>query len=122
MDYNAIALRTTQTIRRTGAPIKVSRAGDSSYDPETSTNSAGPVVKNGHAARSEYSSQQIDGTSILSGDVRFLMAVHDANNQPMPQPVAGNELTFAGETFRVVISKPVAPAGIAVTWDTQARK
>lgn len=122
MDYESVARNTTQTIRENGARLTLTRAGESSYDPATSTNIAEPVKHEGHAVRTDYATREIDGTSVLSGDVRFLLAVHDINDRPMPQPVAGNLLTFAGETWRVVISRPVSPGGVAVLWKTQARK
>jgi hypothetical protein len=122
LDYAAIALRTTQTIRKSGARIDLIKPGTPSYDVATSTNLAEPAKSEGHAVRSEYSTREINGTSIRSGDAHFLMAVHDINDRPMPRPVEGDALVFAGETLRVVKSTPVAPAGIAVTWDTQARQ
>lgn len=122
MDYEQAARDTTQTIREEGARITLTRPGEASYDPATSTNNAGPGKHEGHAVRSEYSTREINGTSIQSGDMRFLVAVHDINDKPMPRPVEGDTVTFAGETLRVVESKPVAPAGVAVMWKTQARK
>jgi hypothetical protein len=122
MDYNPIAWSTTQTIRASGARITLMEPGDASYDPATSTNSADPGKYEGHAVRSEYSTREIDGTNIKSGDAKFLLAVHDINDKPMPRPVEGDTLTFGGETLRVVKSTPVSPAGVAVMWKTQARR
>lgn len=122
MDYASTALDTTRTIREEGGRITLTRQGEPSYDTETSTNAADIRVHEGHAVRTEFATNQIDGTSIMSGDERFLIAVHDINDQPMPRPVEGHTVTFVGEKLRVVKSKPVAPAGIPVLWDTQARR
>jgi hypothetical protein len=122
MDYAQAARDTTQTIRTEGARLTLTRPGAASYDPATSTNSAEPSKSEGHAVRSEYSTREIDGTSIKSGDVRLLVAVHDINDRPMPRPEEGHTITFAGETLRVVESKGVAPAGVPVLWKTQARR
>lgn len=122
MDYEQTARDTTQTIRAEGARVTLSKPGGSSYDPATSTNSADPAKTEGHALRTEYSTREIDGTSIRSGDVRFLVAVHDINDRQMPQPIEGDSLSFGGETWRVVVSRPVSPAGVPVMWKTQARK
>jgi hypothetical protein len=122
MDYEQAARDTTKTIREEGARLTLNRPGGANYDPATSINSAEPGKSEGHAVRSEYSTREIDGTSIKSGDVRFLVAVHDINDQPMPRPEEGHTVTFAGETWRVVKSMPVSPAGVPVLWKTQARK
>jgi hypothetical protein len=122
MDYAQAARDVTQTIREEGARIDLTRPGGANYDPATSTNSAEPGKSEGHAVRTEYSTREIDGTSIKSGDVRFLVAVHDVRDRPMPRPQEGEMLTFSGEIWRVVESMPVSPAGVPVMWKTQARK
>jgi hypothetical protein len=121
MDYVSIASETSQAIRDAGAPLKLMRSGGNAYDPASSTNSPNVTAFDGFAVQGSYNTREIDGTSIRWGDARFLIAI-DGRAGKVPRPVEGDTITFAGETFRVVITRPLQPGGVPVLWDTQARR
>jgi hypothetical protein len=118
MDYAAIAANASASIADAGAPITIVRAGSSGYDPTTSTaDASGTKTFKGKAVQGVYTAREIDGTLILQGDSRFYVAVAG-----IPRPIRDDRLTFASETFRVILTTPVQPGGVPVLWDVQARR
>jgi hypothetical protein len=65
---------------------------------------------------SEYALSEIDGTTIQAGDRKVLMTA-TAGVEPKPS----NVLTISGRAYTVINSMPLAPAGIAVMYEVQAR-
>lgn len=65
---------------------------------------------------SEYALSEIDGTTIQAGDRKVLMTA-TAGVAPKPS----NVLTISGTAYTVINAMPLAPAGIAVMYEVQAR-
>ena len=65
---------------------------------------------------SEYALSEIDGTTIQAGDRKVLMTAM-AGVEPKPSDV----LTISGTAYTVINAMPLAPAGIAVMHEIQAR-
>lgn len=64
---------------------------------------------------SEFTNDEIDGTTIFATDKKVLVSA--TGMAPMP----GDGLTISGVRHQVINSKPLAPAGVAVLYEVQAR-
>lgn len=64
---------------------------------------------------SEFTNDEIDGTTILATDKKVLVSA--TGMEPKP----GDMLTISGAKHQVINSKPLAPAGVAVMYEVQAR-
>lgn len=120
MDYAEVRANASASIRDTGGPMMLTQAGAADYDPATSTADTPTKSYNGFAVQSLYSARDIDGTTILAGDARFLVAI-DGVSEDIPKPASGDLIAFAGKTFRVVETIAVQPGGVPVMWKVQAR-
>lgn len=88
--------------------------GADPWDPSTGTtttvNTAVTVVV------TEYEKNQIDGTLIQASDRKVLMTAMAG-----VEPVPADTLTISGKVYSVINAMPLAPAGIAVMYEVQAR-
>lgn len=117
-DYSEIAAMASEMLAEFGTSVSVSRVTPGSYDPSTGSNSAGTTetwATNG--LRLEYADAEIDGQQVQRGDLRILLAVVTGLD-----PKSGDSLDIGGDVFRVVKSKPLKPATVAVYLDVQVRK
>lgn len=71
--------------------------------------------------RTEFTTQEIDGTNILAGDVRFLLSPEDANGVNVPKPKSGDAVEFDGVRYSVVASKAWNYAGLDCGFVAQGR-
>lgn len=127
-DYAQTAFSASQSIQEAGAPIVLTRPGEGDYDTATSEVDAGENKYPGFGLRTEYDNRHIDGTSILAGDVKILLAVHQRIDDrlnlgaQLPEPKAGDLIELGGEVWRVIRPKILKPALTAVLYEVQARK
>lgn len=63
----------------------------------------------------DYPRSMIDGTVIQMGDRRVMMSALG------PRPSTGDRLRVAGQEFRVLMVKDLAPSGVALYYELQAR-
>lgn len=117
-DYDKSAATASRLLAKFGATVTVTRTTPGAYDPATGTDAAGSAQTWTPAGvRLEYSQREIDGTNIKAGDQRvYMSAVAGLDPQP------GDTVTLGGEAWRVVTSRTLAPAGIAVLLDVQVRR
>lgn len=122
-DRAAATMQRTLQPRPTGkgAPITLTKAEPGAYNPDTGT--AAPVLTTfeGFAFRRTYSTRDIDGTLIRSGDVKFLVSPLQTNGSVLPLPAAPDTLTFEGAVYSVVACWPMDYAGKLVGMTVQAR-
>lgn len=117
-DYAAAAADAAELLAEFGATVTVTRTTAGTYDPDTGTTGAGASQTwTPSGVKLEYSASAVDGTHILSGDQRVYMSA-----VPGLDPKAGDTVTLGAEVWRVVISRTLAPAGVAVLLDVQVRK
>lgn len=117
-DYNKTAATALRILTRFGAPVTVGRETPGVYDPETGTNAAGSVQSwTPQGVKLDYAEREIDGTSIKAGDQRVYMSAAAGLD-----PTAGDTVTLGAEVWRVVASRTLAPAGVAVLLDVQVRR
>lgn len=132
-DYATTAAEASEVIRDAGAPLLLMKQSDGDYNAATSEVDGGSKKFAGFGVLIEYEARHINGTSILTGDVRILIAVHqriegelDISTQfPVPQP--GDLVTLApgtpiAETWRVVLPNTLKPGLVPVLYEVQARQ
>lgn len=117
--YDDFAAAAVELLEEFGQNLVVSRAsGGGDYDPETGGVTPGVnEVYLGTGAEFDYRQDLIDGTVVLQGDRRVLIAP-DLATTPRPGDTVALE---DGTTLTVVASKPVKPAGPIVLHEVQAR-
>lgn len=65
-----------------------------------------------------YANSEIDGTRIAATDKKVWMAAEGLSVTPEP----GHRLEFDGAQHAIVNVKPLAPGGVAVMYEVQARR
>lgn len=89
-------------------------AGDP-WDPDSGTTTV--VSTSVTVVVTEYAKSDIDGTLILASDRKVLMTA-TAGVTPVPNDV----LVISGESYSAVNVMPLAPAGVVVMYEIQARR
>lgn len=121
-DYGAIASRAAATIARYGAPATLVRVSRLPYDPASSSADAAAEQRFPCAAvRTEYSLRERETGLIDERDSKILLAAVQAG-RVVPKPEPRDALEFAGERLEVVNASAIAPAGVAVAYEVQARQ
>ena len=121
IDYAQTAIAASRTIKENGAPFVLTRVVNAEYDTSTGTVEGGNRRWDGHAIRSDYSSRDIDGESILATDTRFMVSVHTASGAAMEAPKEGDRALFDGKWTSVVSCKALKPAHTAIYFIVQTR-
>jgi len=117
-DYAEIAATAAELLSEFGAEVTVARTTPGARDADTGTLAAGSTQTwTPSGVKLDYSQREIDGTHILSGDQRVYMSAVSGLD---PKP--GDVVTLSSESWRVVKSRTLAPAGLAVLLDVQVRK
>lgn len=99
-----------------GQAMTLTQVVSGAYDPATGSAAITETLHTGVGVALNYSQNMIDGSAILHSDQRVYL-----NPQLGVTPKAGDKLTFAGEVHSVIASKPLAPAGIVLLHEVQAR-
>ena len=117
-DYADMAATAAELLAEFGATVTVTRATPGAYDPDTGTTGAGTSQTwTPSGVKLNYSAHEINGTLILASDQRVYMSAVSGMD-----PNAGDTVTLGAEVWRVVASRTLAPAGLAVLLDVQCRK
>ena len=119
IDYAEIAAGALESIAEAGQPVTLHVLGTAGggYAPGAGVVEYMPAIDvTGIGALFGYKQTHIDGTNILHGDQRLLLAP-----QIEVEPVTGNTMTVGGVRYNVVRCERVAPAGIPVLYKVQLR-
>lgn len=119
IDYAEIAAEALESIAEAGQPVTLHIPGTAggSYVPGVGVVEDTPSRDvTGIGALFGYKQTHIDGTNILHGDQRLLLAP-----QIEVEPVTGNTITVGGVRYNVVHCERVAPTGIPVLYKVQLR-
>lgn len=103
----------------TTAQVKDIIAGG--YDPRTgnTTTTGTASVTTIHCSPPEkYEWQDIDGNSVLQGDVKILVPTTEMENPPKP----GAIIAVRGDDFQVISTSPIASGNQIAIWEIQLRK
>lgn len=104
-----------------GLELTLRRTVQGEYDPDTGVSETITDYA-GSGLRENYKAEDIDGSLIKAGDVKFLVSPVLLNGTDMPQPETQDKILFDGETYTVQRVDPWDYAGLAVGFAVQARK
>ncbi|GAB2472141.1 hypothetical protein GCM10027082_24570 [Comamonas humi] len=116
IDYDEIAAGALESIQEAGQAVTLHRPGPPG--PFVPGQPVTPTVIDypGVGALFGYKQNAIDGTNILHGDQRLLLAP-----QITTEPKTGDTVTVSAKTFNVVRVEVVSPAGVPVLYKLQLR-
>lgn len=115
MKYSKYAEKTKKKLAQKGFSIIFKRKAEETYDPETDSYNTQEINIEGFAVQMASKFRQVDGKSVLTGDV-FLMCYLDE------RPKANDTFSFAGDSYTVVDVQPFAPDGkTAIYYTVQGR-
>jgi hypothetical protein len=117
-DYLDAQATADELIAEFGATVTLSTQAGASFDPITGAaiTPSAPVSISGVGVKLQYKSGEIDGTTIVMGDCKYLLSTRQT-------PLIGMVVVLAGETWRVISADPLSPAsGVIVLWTLQLRR
>jgi len=114
--YADMAATASELLAEFGTTATLVRPAVGTYNPAAGTATSTPASHAGRGAMFEYAQRDIDGTVIRQGDMRVYLAADLAVT-----PQTGDTLTIGGKTWKVMASRPLAPAGVTVIHDCQVR-
>jgi len=116
--YTSAAATAKRLLSKFGAPAWLHHpdGGSGIYDPNTGTVTAATTAYPCTAAVLNYSAKDIDGTLVLAGDAKVLIAPDVGQ-----APEANDKIVTADRQMTVVRCSPVAPAGVVVLYEVQVR-
>lgn len=104
-----LAVTAARLLAKNGEPVTLTNgeAGVIEFDPITGDpiTPAASVMITANAYPSRYQANEIDGSSIQSGDIRLILEV------VTPRPESGWSVTVDGQTYRIMDVKPIRKAG-----------
>jgi hypothetical protein len=118
MSYEKEQALADRLIAKKGAAVTLSTQSGPSFDPITgaAVTPSAPVSISGVGVKVDYKSGEINGTTIIMGDCKYLLSTRQV-------PLIGMIVVLAGETWRVIAADPLAPAsGVVVLWTLQLRR
>jgi len=103
-------------IQKLGEPCTVTSTTEGTFDPATGTVGAGTTtVQSGFAAPDTYNSYEINGTTVLQGDVKLVLSKLDT------RPSVGDTVQLDSVTYRIMDVYPVRMSGADVVYVVQGR-
>ncbi|MGQ7956512.1 hypothetical protein ACUTAF_02125 [Pseudomonas sp. SP16.1] len=104
-----------------GLELTLRRTVVGEYDPDTgSSETITDYI--GSGLRENYRMEDIDGSLVKAGDVRFMVSPVLLNGDDMPEPKTLDKVLFDGETYTVQRCDPGDYAGLSCFFYVQARK
>lgn len=116
-DYASVAAAAAETLAEFGATAILKTSVTGARDPNTGIIPTVVTSNNVTVVVFAYPEKLINGKTILQGDQQVYMSAVG-----LTMPKAGDVLTWQGADYQVITVKPIAPAGIAVLVEVQARK
>lgn len=112
--YDAVAQRSLATIKRKGAKVTFPGGGPPVYDPLSDSWSGGSATSVvGSAVQVPGDPDKLAALSlVLVNPVTLLVAASGLGIVPTP----GGTFTWAGKTYTIKFSEPVAPSGVAIIY------
>lgn len=105
-----------------GLEMTLTKSVAGEYDPETGTTGGSTEIYEGSALRETYDEADINGTTILQSDVKFIVSPVQLTGADMPEITDGDKITFDGSTYSVKNVSPWNYAGLNIGFEVQARE
>lgn len=113
--YDGVQEVATELLTEFGSIGQLKVVTTGAYNPATGSASTSTTPTDVTACVFDYAAHMIDGTRIVTGDKQVYLTA-----AVTPKP--GDVLAWQGVDYRVVTSKPLAPAGVLVLNELQIRK
>jgi hypothetical protein len=107
-----------------GQAVTLTRAGTGSGSRNATTGvytPAGAATQTGSGIEDVYKAHEIDGTLILSGDMKFMLSPVTSAGADIVEPPLNSTVTYSGKTKTVKAVERVAPAGVVAYYVLQVR-
>ena len=113
----SLADTASKLLAKNGEPVTIQFPGTPGFDPITgdpTTAVPGQTIAcKGYPSR--YKSSEIDGSTIISGDVRLIMEL------VTPRPTVNSTATVDAKTYRIMDLQPIRKSGADVVYIAQLR-
>jgi len=114
--YNNLNATASSLLNRFGQSVTFSRSVVGTYDPATGSASTTVSTFTADAAGFDYDNSEVDDRSILSSDLKLLIAATGY------VPKINDLLTWNGVNYTVVMVAPLQPSSVAVIYECQIRR
>ena len=117
--YPRLRATASRLLADKGQLVSIRRRAAGAYNVETGAAVADPgTIYSGFGVVSEYPLRQVDGQSVLHGDLRVTLEAPST----MVEPVAGDYALIGATEYAVVGASKVAPGGVTVLYKLQVRR
>jgi hypothetical protein len=118
-DYAAMALTADELLTEFGSSATLTRTTAGAYDPSTGTSTPETTTTQAVTAVCiDYAAEFVDGSLIVRGDKQVFLSPSGIT----VMPAAGDKFTWDSVEYSVINATPLAPAGITVLIEIQARR
>lgn len=114
--YTKSAATALRLLTKYGQAVTLSHSTPGTYDPATGSVSTVVTTQTGVAAELSYSAFELTNTLIQRGDKKLLLAASGITT-----PVVDDTVTVGTVVYTIKNVNTLAPAGVAVTHELQAR-
>jgi len=115
-DYTKIAQLAKAALKANGTKVTFTRTVETAFNPQTGTETTVPLIYGAEIVASTFTSAEINGTSILSSDLKMLM------ESLTTVPLLNDKLVFDSVTYRISNIRSVSPAGTPVLYIIGVRR
>lgn len=114
-DYGKSRATADRLLKRYGQAGAIRRTADTgtAWDPTVTTTDHAAIF-----AVMDYAENMVDGTRILATDKLVYLSAKGLTIEPTPSDV----MVIGGAAYAIVNVKPLAPAGVVVLYEIQARR
>lgn len=113
--YASLAGTASKLLASYGQQLTFTRTTLGDYSPATSTATTSSLTYKGYGAVLGYKTAEIDGTAILSSDLKIMLE----KTKQVPQ--TNDRVAVGGASYVLVGVKSTSPAGVPVVYECQAR-
>lgn len=99
-----------------GQAVTLTAASGGGYSPATGKRAGqSTAAQTGSGIEDSYSAREIDGSTVLAGDKRFMLSALASDGTALTMPAPGDLLEYGtGARWRIMAAEPYAPAGLAI--------
>ncbi len=115
-NYSRIAQTVQRLLQKFGAQTTTKRRVEGQYDSATGKKPITETTFNMTAVVFDYAQELIDGTKVMDDDKQVFASVVGVN-----VPQSGDFFTWRGKQYTIIKVKDLAPSGISVLYELQAR-
>ena len=120
--YDELAAEANSLLAEFGQTVTLRKVAIGAYAPSTGVGAITNTDHSGPGVMLNYKQRDINGESVMAGDMRMLLSAKCTSGAAMPQPATGDQVIVGATTYTVQPSAASTnPAGTAVMYDLQLR-